>query len=305
MKTNLCILMMILLLRCVVYGQVNENVISVTVPYQKWLEQPQMEMLETTALEIVVNAGYISANKPMANTMKTSFFIEDESFVQGDKKSLVVIDARLALTLNNVESGHVFATVSKRYRGTGRDRKTAINSAISSIPTSDKDFGRFLAEGQRTIVAYYEKNASLIFAKATAKAEQNEYQAAIALLMSVPEKASCYKKALEQASEYYQQYLNVGCQEIIRKAKVYCAGQQYSQALEELAYPDIVWTTECAKEENKLIAQIAAQVSKQEIEKYEREKEERKIQREEYRFNAMMKLTDEYFSKLATIDDQE
>jgi hypothetical protein len=121
--------------------------------------------------------------------------------------------------------------------------------------------------------------------------------------MSVPEKASCYKKALEQASEYYQQYLNAGCQEIIRKAKVHCAGQQYSQALEELASPDIVWTTECAKEENKLIAQIAAQVSKQEIEKYEREKEERKIQREEYRFNAMMQLTDEYFSRLAAINE--
>jgi hypothetical protein len=301
MKTNLCILMMILLVRSA-YGQVNENVISVTVPNQEWLNHSQMQILEITAFEIVRHSGYISANKPLANTMRILFLIEDENLVQGGKKSIIVIDARLALTLSNMESGHVFSSVSKRYRGMGKDRRAAISNALASISASDQDFSCFLEEGQRIIVAYYEQNAPLIFAKAAAKAEQGEYQAAIALLMSIPEKASCYKRAMKQASEYYRLHLNVSCQEIIRKVRIRLAGQQYSQALEELAYSDI-WTTQCAEEEKELIAKIAVQVSEQEMQKYKREKEEWKIQWEEYPFNAMLELTEQYFRRLAAMDD--
>lgn len=295
--------MMILLVRSI-YGQVNDNVISVAVPKQEWLEHSQVQILESTAFEIVMNSGYISANKPLANTMKTSFLIEDENLVQSGGKSIVVIDARLVLTLHNTESGHVFSSVSKRYRGIGKDKKAAIGNALASISASDRDFSRFLEEGQRIIVAYYEQNAPLIFAKAAANAAQDGYPTAIALLMSIPEKASCYKEALEKASEYYRRHLNIGCQKIIRSARIHCAGQQYSRALEELADSDI-WATQCAEEENELIAQIVAHVSEQKMQEYEREREDRKIRQDEYRFNAMMELAGQYFSRLAAIDDHE
>jgi hypothetical protein len=303
MKTILCILMMMVFFVRNGNGQENENVISVTIPDQGGLDRSQMQILESIAIDIVIHSGYISSYKTWANSMKTLFLIEDENLVQSNKKSMVVIDAKLALTLTNMESGHVFASFSKRYRGTGKDRKTAINNALSSILTSDQDFSNFLTDGQRVIVAYYEQNESLIFSRAAAKAGQNEYHAAIALLMSVPENASCYKNALAQASEYYRMYLNAGCYETIRRAKIRCAGQQYIQALDELAYSDI-WATQCAEEEKELIAQISAQVSEQEILKYERKREERKFQQEKHRFNALMELTERYFSQLGTIDDQ-
>jgi hypothetical protein len=107
-----------------------------------------------------------------------------------------------------------------------------------------------------------------------------------------------------QASEYYQFYLDAACHETIRKARIHCAGRQYSQALDELAYSDL-WTTQCAEEETELIAKIMAQISKQEILKYEWKRDERKSQQEEYRFNALMELTEQYFSQMDTISNHE
>jgi hypothetical protein len=99
MKTVLLSILVILLFVCNGYGQESENVISVTIPEQEGLDRSQMQILESIAIDSVMHSGYISAYKTWANTMKTLFLIEDENLVQSNKRSMVVIDAKLALNL--------------------------------------------------------------------------------------------------------------------------------------------------------------------------------------------------------------
>lgn len=279
------------------YGQ---EVIAISVPEQEGLDRSQMRVLKSVATDIVTGSGYLSADKVWAYAMETSFIIENEHLLKGESRSLVLIDARLALNVRNVESGHIFASFSERYRGSGENRRAAVSDALARIDPSAKSFACFLAKSQSAIVTYYDDNKSQILAKAKAYADRRQFDAAIALLMAIPEQASYYKDALEKAGEYYGLMLNSECHNTLQKAKILSAAKLYAEALSHLADLEL-WSADCAGEANELVARIANQVSKEETLRYEREKEKRQAERnqEQFRLKAMMQVAEEYFDRMA------
>lgn len=279
------------------YGQ---EVIAISVPEQDGLDRSQMRVLESVATDIVTGSGYLSAYKVWAYAMETSFIIENEHLLKGESRSLVLIDARLALNVRNVESGHIFASFSERYRGSGENRRAALGDALARIDPTGKGFADFLAKSQSAIVTYYDENESQILARAKAYAERRQFDAAIAFLMAIPEKTSYYEDALEKAGEYYRLMMNIECRAILQKAKILSAARLYPEALSHLAGLEL-WSADCAGEVDEWVARITAQVSREERLRYEREKEERRSEwdHEQFRLKAMMQVAEEYFDRMA------
>ena len=280
------------------FGQADNNIIAITIPAQTELDGHQKQNLESIVTDIMTHSGHMSAYKVSGLVMVPLFIIEEENVLQSGVDKLYMINAKLSLNLRNVESGHIFTSVSKRYRGTGKNRRAAISNALVAISTSDKDYNDFLKNGQHIIQTYYENNSQHIFQKAALMAQRNNYEPAIALLMSIPEQTSCYEEAIKQSEVYYQLYLSSNCKEAIRQARILDAGQNYQEALEFLAYSEIR-TTQCAQEANALIDRLERKISdkKRKDDSDQKEDAQMRMKLEMHRINAMMKLADKYYKE--------
>jgi hypothetical protein len=276
-----------------------DNVIALSIPAQASLDSSQMKSLENTVTDIITAAGYIGSFKPSNLVLVPSVTIE-ENVIRSEQKSLVVVDTRLSLNLRNIESGHIFSSISRQYRGIGKDRRTAISSALTSISATDKAFKAFLDESQRIVLAYYETNSIQIFRKAAFLVQKLEYEHAIALLMSIPENASCYDQAVSQSKQYYQLYRDSHCEETIRQIRTLCAGHQYREALDVLAHS--AWeNTQCTAEADALIAQIEVKITAEEMLDFQRKREETEKQMEQEKLNAIITLAEKYYAQMASI----
>lgn len=280
------------------FGQAGNNIIAITIPAQTELDGSQRQNLESIVTDIMTHSGHMSAYKVFGLVMVPSFIIEEESVLQSGANNLYMVNAKLSLNLRNVESGHIFTSISKRYRGTGRNRRAAINNALVAISTSDKDYNDFLKNGQHIIQNYYENNSQHIFQRAALMAQKSQYEPAIALLMSIPEQASCYEEAIKQSEAYYQLYLSSNCTEAIRQARILDAGQNYQEALEFLAYSKIR-TTQCAQEANALVDRLERKIADKKREDAIAQKEDAQMRMnlEMHRMNAMMELADKYYKE--------
>ncbi|MDR1644692.1 MAG: hypothetical protein LBS05_02540 [Tannerellaceae bacterium] len=308
MKAKSFILTLFAIILCIrVYGQ---EVVAISIPShssQEGLDRSQMRTLESVATDIVTTAGYLSASSSWPYVMQVLFIVEDEHLLRGESRNLTLVDTRLALSLHNLETGQIYASFSKRIRGGGKDRRAAVSKALALIDPSDAAFGDFLAKGQRGVVDYYEKNAAQIMARADASAGRQNFDAAIATLIVVPESASYYEDALEKAVEYYRRRAAAQCRETLQMVKTLAAGKRYAEALEQLLASDL--GADCATGEDTLIEQIAASLSEEERRHYEREREERLaaerernvgLEHERQRINALVKVAEEYFDQMTT-----
>lgn len=280
------------------FGQVDNNIIAIAIPAQTELDGSQKQNLESIVTDIMTHSGYMSAYKVSGLVIVPLFIIEEEGVLQSGSNSLYMIHAKLSLNLRNVESGHIFTSVSKRYRGTGKNRRAAISNALVAISTADKEFNDFLKNGQHIILTYYENHSQRIFQKAALMAQKNAYESAIALLMSIPEQASCYDEAIKQSETYYQLYLTSNCNEAIRQARILYAAHKYQEALEFLAYSEIR-TTQCVQEANVLVNRLESKISDEKRDEASARKEEAQMRMnlEMHRMNAMMELADKYYKE--------
>ncbi|MDR1645985.1 MAG: hypothetical protein LBS05_09250 [Tannerellaceae bacterium] len=90
---------------------------------------PQMRALESVATDIVTTAGYLSASVSWPYTMQALLIVEDEHLLRGESRNLTLVDTRLALSFHNSETGQIYASLSKRIRGSGQNRRAAVSNA--------------------------------------------------------------------------------------------------------------------------------------------------------------------------------
>lgn len=279
-------------------GQSGNHVIAIVIPAQSELDGAQKQNLESIVTDIMTQSGYMSSYRTTGLVMKPLFLVEEEDVLRSTVNSLYVVNVKLSLNISNVGSEQIFTSVSKRYQGTGRDRRAAISNALAAISVTDSVFGNFLKKGQRIITRYYDDNAQRLFQRASLMVNRGGYEAAIALLMSVPEEALCYEEAVEQSKAYYQLYLSANCSEAIRRANLLRAGHQYREALEFLSYADIR-TTECAEEADALADLLDSRISNDE--RTEREANEVQRNLEAHHLRAMLELANRQYEDMLSI----
>ena len=168
----------------------------------------------------------------------------------------------LQLLIKQDQTQKIFSSFSKDLKGTGKTTDLAINNAINSLSVNDSSITNFIEKAKSKINQYYEQNCNSIINKASSLEKTGQYEEALALIMSVPESASCYNLAQNKALETYKNYQKRNCSIMIKQAQTSIAEKDYSSALENLSQIDS--TSPCNAQSNALIKSVENKISAEE-----------------------------------------
>lgn len=159
--------------------------------------------------------------------------------------------------------GKIFASTSTMVKGVGETETKAYLSAIRNIKEKNPDFKSFIEIGKQKIIDYYNTNCNLIIKESQTYANVNNYEAAIASLMSVPMACTdCYNKALDAAYPIYKKMIDRDCKIKLNQANaIWNAGQTWESASESVALlTEIEPEAACFDEVQKLYKDIRSRV---------------------------------------------
>lgn len=163
---------------------------------------------------------------------------------------------------NNIVSSTSFTS-----KGAGSNKNKAYTNALRTISLRNSNVDRFLDEGKRKIIEYYNSRCDFVIARAKSLATQNQFPAALNTLSSIPEVCKdCYMKALDEIGPIYQDMIDHDCQMMVNVANsVFGAnpnsnGAMMAGAVLSQIDPD----SRCYNDSQSLISKMAAKVLKDE-----------------------------------------
>ena len=160
------------------------------------------EYLQNKLLSLASNAG-LSSHGNSTFFITPSITINDIQTAEGGMKNVFVISGELYLNIKDEDSGTIFANTSYSFKGSGTSKEAAIKNGLQKI--SYGKLSPFFDEAKSAILNYYSAKQDKIFANADMLCQNNDYDAAIACLLTIPEELfDIYKKAYAKACDIYK-----------------------------------------------------------------------------------------------------
>lgn len=147
-----------------------------------------------------------------------------------DKEVLATSPTKVVLRLTvNISVGDALANVcfgsyDVALKGVGRTETAAVSMAVQNISASSRQLSDLLAEATERIIAYYDKEAPKIIARAEKMAAQGQYEEAICELAVIPEECKSYQDVQDKTVEIYKEYVNHNVAMVLSQAKALWAG---------------------------------------------------------------------------------
>jgi hypothetical protein len=128
--------------------------------------------------------------------------------------------------------GTLFSSCSMEVKAAGDSKEKAYMAALKKIKATDPQYQAFIDEGKKRIVDYYTAKCDFIITQAQTKAKNQDFDAAIAELMQVPDVCkACYDKCMAAAQPIYQEKINHDGAKLLAEAKnIWNAGQDAAAA---------------------------------------------------------------------------
>lgn len=128
--------------------------------------------------------------------------------------------------------GTLFSSCSLEVNAAGDSKEKAYMAALKKIKATDPQYQAFIDEGKKKIVDYYTAKCDFIITQAQTKAKNQDFDAAIAELMQVPDVCkACYDKCMSAAQPIYQEKINQDGAKLLAEARgVWSAGQDVAAA---------------------------------------------------------------------------
>lgn len=128
--------------------------------------------------------------------------------------------------------GKVFASTNVSVKGVGNNETKAYSAALKNLSPSNKEIERFMDEGKRKIIAYYNSKCDFIIKEAQTLEKQNQFDEAIYMLMEIPDVcADCFNKAMDAVGPIFQNKIDWECKAKMSAAKtIWSAGLNYAAA---------------------------------------------------------------------------
>tara|TARA_B110000285_G_scaffold160922_1_gene179754 strand:+ start:4284 stop:5258 length:975 start_codon:yes stop_codon:yes gene_type:complete len=141
-------------------------------------------------------------------------------------------ELEVTLLIGDVVEGTLFSSQVIDVRGAGNTETRAYLSAIKKIKDRNPEYQVFLDEGKTKIIEYYNSKCDFYLKEAQTYVAQNDFQAAIATLVSIPEVCKeCYDKAMDAVAPIYQKQIDYQCKLDIAEARsAWSASQDVSGA---------------------------------------------------------------------------
>lgn len=234
--------------------------ISVVMPQNiEGLSVSQLSKLESKTSHIVTDYGFSAIGYNHNFVIYPKLSIYESNTVEGGMRNITIVTAELTLYIEQVSNNLLFSMISKQIKGSGHTERLAITDAISKINTKDPDYKDFIETGKLKIIAYYKASCSDIIKEADSYAQMQQYEKAIALLMSVPKEASsCYNQTMDKAIQVHKAYETKRCREVIQKANATLANNDYVGTLNILS--TIAPSAPCFKEAQTIVRSVERKV---------------------------------------------
>ena len=124
---------------------------------------------------------------------------------------------------------NIVSSTSFTTKGAGNNSNRAYTNALRTLNLKNSAVDRFLDEGKRKIIEYYNSRCDFVIARAKSLAAQNQFADALNTLSSIPEVCKdCYMKALDEIGPIYQDFIDHDCQIMVNVASAVWASQPNS-----------------------------------------------------------------------------
>lgn len=134
----------------------------------------------------------------------------------------------LNLYIVDAQAQTIFSSTSVTVRGLGETETKCYLNAISHMPMQSPQLAKFIDEGKRKIIDYYDHEGEQLIKKAQFLAQQKKYDEALYWVSLIPQQSKHYDAALVAGQDIYQKYLNNECNINLAYARQAWAADQNS-----------------------------------------------------------------------------
>jgi hypothetical protein len=162
---------------------------------------------------------------------------------------------------------NIVASTSFTTKGAGSNSNRAYTNALRTLNLRNSNVDRFLDDGKRKIIEYYNSRCDFVIARAKSLATQNQFAAALNTLSSIPEVCKdCYMQALDEIGPIYQDFIDHDCQVLTNVASAVWASQPNSDGamMAGAVLAQIDPDSKCYGESQAIIGRMAQKVLKDE-----------------------------------------
>lgn len=267
MKKILVILLFLYLNVCIYAQSVFDINIGIVVPEQQEDIKSDAFNLLKTKLKTVTAQNGISSDSFGTFVIYPTVNILDNQLIEGGMRNIYTTEIELSLFVKQVSNNAVFGSCSKTLKGSGRNITDAVKNAFSKINPKDNDYSLFFEQSKNKIRQYYSTNKTAMINKAKSMAKMQQYEQALALLMTYPETLEGIEDIQDTAIDIYKEYQNSKCNDLILKSKSAIATQDYETAATLLS--EIDSESICSNEAKTLMKSIEQKIKEDQKQEFE------------------------------------
>lgn len=191
----------------------------IVVPSADGSYYPQVESYLTNRLRnLVLGAGEYSSLSDGQFAIVLSYNTLDKQIV-GGTPAKIVYNMNVSLLIVDLKGQTIYSSYNVDLKGIGNNETKALINCFRGLNNGNEGIERFVQEGKRRVIDYYDKNFGQIISKAKVDANMKNFDAAIYTLLSIPECSKGYSAALEMLPVVYRQFVNQHCNENLAQAR--------------------------------------------------------------------------------------
>lgn len=268
--------------------------LTVFVPPESSIPDDVRGILESRLLAVLTSGGFGGTSASSAITLVPTIQVTSKN-ITATAPPMHAVSFDLALHIVDLGSGIVFASAIEPIKGVGRDRRSALVNALSSVTSSSPELRKVVANARTRILDHFQTNCSSVINEARRFAQQGEHARALGLLRAIPvEAAACYQQAQEIAGPIIEAALAADCGKFLTSMKSELGNRASTErggynARAMAAYAMIPSSSPCRRDAEAVYAQYMSSLDRDAQDRWtreEREFEERSRQRDsdnEYR----------------------
>ncbi len=219
-----------------------------------------VDLIEAKLVQAVTRNG-LGSHAYDQRFIITANFVEILKDMTATAPPMVSIILSPTLYIGDIETGNLYSSCTlPNLRGVGTNDARAYLSAINAMSLNTEEVAAFIECGKKRIIEFYNSQIDFLLSRANALANQEEYDEASAILLSVPDVCKdAYDKANQLLAEIFQKEIDRDGADLLNKAYQAWNSNQSYQGAEQAAMflAQIHPFASCLPEAYKLSNQIA------------------------------------------------
>lgn len=214
------------------------NIGLIMPPEHEALTASDLTKLESKLMSVLLKNGISAQAAANGLIAYPQFNIYETERVHAGVATVTVQEMEVCLLISQMDGKVAFASNCITLKGSGKDAKRALQSAIMAIDPNAPSWSRFVAEAKTKILDFYEQKCSMLLIQAKQLQQTGQMEEAFSNLYNIPAEASCYAEASTLSIEIYEQVKEEYCQRNLQLAKAKLAENDYQGALRVIGWID-------------------------------------------------------------------